>query len=393
MTIIFHEGLPGAGKSYEAVVKRVIPALKAGRKVFAYIDGLNFEKIAEAGELELDDVKRLLVQLQREQMASVYDHVENDALVVLDEAQNFWPQTFGKLGAEITAFVSEHRRRGLDIVLMGQDLRDVHTLWRRRVDQKIIFTKMDVVGKVDSYQWASFKHVGKEKYEKITSGRQKYDTKYFGTYLSHEAGTTNKETFVDERAIIWNSPVFRRWLPLFGIVLVIAIGIIVYMFKGDGLTKSAGAPAAKPAPHSVTTVKVEKSERASPPPAAASAPAAAAPKQQDFIAGLNEKYRVRLSAMMRKAGRAQLIIEWYDAGYRVQERLLAHQIEELGWRMELSAYGEHVILIKGDTRVVATMWPMEPVGRVSRETNNAIRMAGGGRAPKDSVDLAVFDQN
>ena len=45
--IIFHEGLPRSGKSYEAMVKHVLEALKQGRKVFAYVEGLNHEKIAE----------------------------------------------------------------------------------------------------------------------------------------------------------------------------------------------------------------------------------------------------------------------------------------------------------------------------------------------------------
>ncbi|MGL6388160.1 zonular occludens toxin domain-containing protein [Aeromonas hydrophila] len=36
--LIFHEGLPGSGKSYEALVSHIIPRLKDGRTVDAYID-------------------------------------------------------------------------------------------------------------------------------------------------------------------------------------------------------------------------------------------------------------------------------------------------------------------------------------------------------------------
>lgn len=52
--LIFHEGLPGSGKSYEALVSHIIPRLKDGRTVDAYIEGLNFEKIAELAEITLE---------------------------------------------------------------------------------------------------------------------------------------------------------------------------------------------------------------------------------------------------------------------------------------------------------------------------------------------------
>lgn len=44
--IIFHEGLPGSGKSYEALVKHIIPSLEKGRKVYARLNGFNYEKVS-----------------------------------------------------------------------------------------------------------------------------------------------------------------------------------------------------------------------------------------------------------------------------------------------------------------------------------------------------------
>ncbi|MDC6258787.1 type II secretion system major pseudopilin GspG [Ralstonia solanacearum] len=58
--LIVHEGLPGAGKTWEAVVKRLIPALQKGRKVYARINGLDHAKIAEVAGVELERVKELL---------------------------------------------------------------------------------------------------------------------------------------------------------------------------------------------------------------------------------------------------------------------------------------------------------------------------------------------
>ncbi|GAA7769411.1 zonular occludens toxin domain-containing protein [Helicobacter pylori] len=392
MTIIFHEGLPGAGKTYEAVNKRIIPAIQKGRKVFAYIEGLDHEKIADVAAVPLERCKELLVPVERDQVEKIYDVVANDALVILDEAQNFWPSDFRPLGEPMTKFVTEHRHRGLDIVIMGQDLKDVHNLWRRRVDQKIVFTKLDALGKANKYQWATFKSVGNERFEKVTSGTEAYDPKYFGTYKSHEAGTDNKETFVDSRAVIWSSPLFRKWIPLAGLLAVCGLGYVIYMFKGGGLEGAGKAPVRA---QTVTTVTVTKT--AAPASSATAGPITtqrAASVPSDFIDGLNAKYRPRLTGFFRKKGRAQAVVEWYDDGNRVRERLYANQIEEMGWRLEVSEYAEHVTLVKADRRVVATMWPMDPMGMVSRDTNLGISREGGGTLggrQMGSVDLAVFD--
>ena len=54
---IFHEGLPGSGKSFEAVVNQIIPALKKGRPVYAYINGLNHKKLAELTDKTEEEIK------------------------------------------------------------------------------------------------------------------------------------------------------------------------------------------------------------------------------------------------------------------------------------------------------------------------------------------------
>jgi len=89
--IIVHEGLPGSGKSYEAAVNQIIPALLKGRKVFAYIEGLNHQKFAEVTSLSLERVNELLVPLTKEQVPTIYAHVQNDSLVIIDELQDFFP--------------------------------------------------------------------------------------------------------------------------------------------------------------------------------------------------------------------------------------------------------------------------------------------------------------
>jgi zona occludens toxin len=144
--LIFHEGRPGSGKSYEAAINRIIPALKSGRKVYAYIEGLNHEKFSEVTELPLELIQSLLFQITKDQVKTIHDHVSNDSLVIIDELQDFFPSGRDKLSPEITEFVTQHRHRGLDVIVMGQDYRDCHNLWKRRIDQLYQFTKRDAVG-------------------------------------------------------------------------------------------------------------------------------------------------------------------------------------------------------------------------------------------------------
>jgi zona occludens toxin len=57
MAILFYEGLPGAGKSYEAMATQIIPFLQKGREVVAYIEGLDHERIAVAADMPVERVR------------------------------------------------------------------------------------------------------------------------------------------------------------------------------------------------------------------------------------------------------------------------------------------------------------------------------------------------
>lgn len=189
--LIFHEGLPGSGKSYAAIKDHVVPALRKGRKVFAYIEGLEHDRIALVAGITPERCRELLFQVTREQVPVIYSVVENDAFVVIDELQNHWPTNRQRLGAEITQFITEHRHRGLDILCMGQVLNDCHTMWRNRVDQLVFFYNRDAVGKPNEYKWSVRKRGSDMKFQEVTSGVAAYDPDYFGTYASHTEGTEN----------------------------------------------------------------------------------------------------------------------------------------------------------------------------------------------------------
>lgn len=378
MAITFYEGLPGHFKSYSAMRDEVIPALAKGRKVVAYVEGLDHEKIAALAGITLDQCRELLVQIPREDVPKIYENVTKDALYVIDEVQNFWPSTRGALPPEITQFVTEHRHDGLDIVLMGQDCRDVHPLWRRRIELKIFFQNKAAIGKPMSYsatmQRATLK--GKEVvFENMTSISYEADPKYFGTYKSHTAETTNKETRVDDRSIVWNMPLFRRWLPMAGAVALFAVWYLWDFFHGGlekDLTKdkpalsAAARPPAPPAPPQVQAQQVIHQA----PPAPAEPP--------DIIQELTSKYRPRFLGFIRAGSRQDGWIEWRDSSTSVYQRLSFLDLSGLGWSVMTNPQGSLAILTKGAARIVVTAWPVDrSEGRASESQQERLRRDNG----------------
>ncbi|WP_247539177.1 zonular occludens toxin domain-containing protein [Ralstonia pseudosolanacearum] len=401
---IFHEGLPGSGKSYEAMVRRIIPALQKGRKVYAYMYGLDHEKIAQVAELQVEQVRELLVQLNDDDLKTLNEVVAKDSLLVLDEMQNHWPAETRNMPQWLIKFVSEHRQLGLDIIGMGQLLQGkggVNALWVNRCDQKIVFEKLNVFGSSKKYRWTAYKgtHDGKRiRFNKVQGGSGKYEEKFFGTYQSYQDGADNTETYQDKRTNFLYSRTAR--LILIGAV-IIGIGVkyaVGVLGKGGALEKSLTKQPQTTT--TVTTVTVPASgvaaaaapgagagqvqPQSQPAPPSASRQGTSEALANDYVMAMTDKFRPRLAGVGGSNRRGFAVIEWYDEAFRLKERLQARQLEEFGWAVVPSMYGDHVILVKGATRIAVTSWPMEPFGRASEKQIE--ETAGGERAIRARQD-------
>ena len=359
--IIFHEGLPRSGKSYAACVDHIVPSLKNGRKVFAYIEGLNHEKFAEVTGLSLDRVKELLVQIEADQVKEIYKHVEKDSFVVIDELQDFFPSGRQRQTDEITRFITQHGHDGLDILCMGQDLRDCHALWKRRVQRKIVFTKLTAVGKDNSYKWEAYEAKAGEKFQKITSGVKKYDPKYFGLYASHTTGTTNTFNYQDDRINIFKTKGFRFGLPAFGLILIVAINYLTTFFSEPSFVKSNEIekdPEVLSSPADPSALSAESPSPAAP-PSFSSGPLDYFDK---FASAMGN--RIRLTGTIQIGNRIDAFIEIVDVtAYRVKETFTLTDLRQMGWVDKHWSYG--IELIKEGKSYIASSWPMESWGRVS----------------------------
>lgn len=393
--IVFHEGMPGSGKSYAAMRDHIIPALTKGRKVFARMNGLDRDRIADLVCVDRDDLDQLLFDLAEEEVLNTCRVVDGewklppDCLVVIDELQNFYPQKRAPLDAETTKFIAEHRHRGMDILVMGQLLKDCHRTWVNRTNRKVQFLNRDVVGKADEYRWKIFNgqpdSKGQVIFNEVTGGNLPYDKTLFGTYKSFQDETSNLERLADDRANVFKSKMFRVYLPAFAVLALIAVGYTIYLFRG-GLSKTDTKPKVTPV-MVVTEVeengnKTKKTEiRADTETSQAikvKAPekpvAIAADDWPDVITENAKDHRIRLAAAIRSASGVRIVIEFRDKSNQIIDQFTTAQLKQLGWGIMVSDDLTMVSLARLGQRYVVTAWPIpEPVTKTAKPLEDQIR--------------------
>lgn len=406
MAILFHEGLPRSGKSYEAMANVVIPWLKKGQEVVAYIEGLDSlecqQRIAEAAEMPLDRVQALLFPLTRDDMkprtvkdsrgrevqidGTWIEKTRDNALHVFDEAQNWWGNRV-KASPALTQFVTEHGHRGITVLLMGQSLRDVHALWRRRVDQKFVFLKLTALGSAKRYRVTVYKGQGDDQFVKVSDRIGKYDPKYFGTYKSHVDDDIITDTYTDDRVNVLKTGAFKWGIP-FALLLAIWGGKIAWDFFHPEQFQDSVSHVPRETPQAVGGAVIPRP--VSPAPAPAPAPVSK-PKsvQERHFLKLTENARPRLVGLIsRPGGRVDGVVEWVESGARVVERMSLDQIRVLG--VSVVQIGAAVRLTVGEWDVLVTMWPTEADGRVSEARHELIRGNRSGGVISDHPQFVVM---
>lgn len=396
--ILFYEGLPRSGKSLNAIKEYVVPMLKKGRTVYAYIEGLNHQKIAELSDITLEKCEDLLMQLKREEVLKWPQIVTNDAFLVIDEAQNFYPNSRKVSTPELISAVAEHGHRGLDILLMGQVFSDVDKLWTGRCAQRVLFQKREAAGKPDEFSQIIYKPIivgDRTKWQELKRIKGiPYDKNFFGAYASHQSDTDNKDTLIDDRANVWNTTLVRRTLPIFAFIALLSLAYLIYMFMGGGLQRSLTPN--KPLQNKGLTLQQLKLQSEaqsinsipSKPPYTQLQPITKqtplTQEQQpiqvqnelaatDEIDELDKLGRSRLSGFIKSKTKMIGLIEWRSNDFKVLQRLTFQQIKAMGYLVLLDADNSVAILTNGLKRHVVTSWPViDSDGQVTQSRINLI---------------------
>lgn len=371
---VVHEGLQGSGKSYEAVVEHIIPALARRRPVVAFVDGLDSQKLAPLASalapdrpLTPEEVDGLLTRLDRSEVPTFYERVPRNALIVLDELQNFWPQERKPLSAPLREFISEARHHGRDFVLLTQNFKDCHAFWRRRTQRKILFVKATAFGLERRYTRTVAEATDEEKWTTTSTTFRTYDPKYFGSYASHVADDVSTENYQAKSASMFRGALFRYVLPAMGLVALFAIWNVWDFFHPK-----------HPPPQQAQSASLSAHVPGAAAPASASQPqpdkASDNEESTDPLSYAFDKLRPRLAAYMRMGNRTEGVVDFYSSDHRKMS-LTITQIVALGaWVGE--AAGMLLVRYKGHSYYV-TAWPIDVVGKVAEPTQKFI----GGQAP------------
>lgn len=397
--IVFNEGLPGAGKSYDAVARHIVPAIKAGRHVYARLNGLSFEAIADHLKMPVESVRAILHLVEPGDVHGLADVVVQDSLIVIDECHEFYVASRQPLPDDQERFFAMHRHAGLDLILISQFYKRIHGAVRARIERKNLFRKLTALGMNKRYVVSFMAAVAPDRYEKTGSETRKYDPAIFALYQSVAPGTANLDVYEGGGKNVLAGKV--KWVTVGMIVAVAFGGWYLLQFFSGGVALAPAMKAQKSTPATLEPFQRSASVGASAVSAKPAATVKLEPEAQ-YVLDLVSQARPRVAGWIEAEGKGRRgLVEWVASGGQVLERMTFDQLRALGWVVNFREYG--VLLKHGAERVIITAWPRDFGGQYTeqdrRRMDDAYARAPSvsepterKRMPASSIELGVGPQ-
>lgn len=226
-------GSPGSFKSVHVLEKYIIPALKKGRAVYTNIERISAIHIATYFDMNPIDVDSLLHILGREYnddgtyqenpdlIRRFYDNVPNNALIVIDEAQNYFSSRDFKeqYSKDAIAYLTRHRHYGHDVIYITQNIDSVDITFRRNTQMTYMLKRAEHIGAKN----LCFIYVyDRTDLERRHLARLTYtpDKACFKCYASYEGGD------VEEHRKTYNVILRNKGFWAF----IVGLGILLFMY-------------------------------------------------------------------------------------------------------------------------------------------------------------------
>lgn len=223
--IAVYAGLPGAGKSYDAMVK-VMELLLLGRKVFTNIDGLDNEVYLLAICLyikkDMQFLKEHLVFVSNADIAFFPQIAEQNAVFVIDEAHKYFSNREWQTEKNIACchFCSTHRHQGIDIIFITQDIAKIDSQIRSLVEWTYYYKKVNVFGSLVTKRYQCFIYAGGEHDGSPHGSYSKtYNVKVFDCYKSFDDSALKDKGINRSFNIFTSHPIF--WCIPFAVALMV----------------------------------------------------------------------------------------------------------------------------------------------------------------------------
>lgn len=253
--ITFFVGLPGSGKSYEAIL-RVVDNLRSRRVVCTNIEGLETEECQDYLRNLLDmseyEFRRYLIILDAEQVKKFWQtqkvhylrHRFNDeldifedfdepveelicpkkSLIIIDEAhKHFNCRDYQeKANRELSDWASTHRHEGYDVIFITQNISKVEKQVRTLCNRCYFFTKIDFLGDLVKNKYTcNIYHGDEHEGKSLQKFTRSYRPEFFPCYKSFTADDI-KETAFMAKINILKHPIFYA--------IPVVICLVLYMF-------------------------------------------------------------------------------------------------------------------------------------------------------------------
>ncbi|PZU29333.1 MAG: hypothetical protein DI584_03115 [Stenotrophomonas sp.] len=373
--LVFNEGVPRAGKSYDAVRSHILPSLKKGRRVFARLNGLDKPKIAEHLKMQLSDIDQLLILVDTKDVRMRFTCTQDesgkwcipdefkDALVVIDEVHEFYVNERLPLPAPIENFWALLGQNGGDAVIMTQWINRVHQAIRARIERKNVFQKLTAIGLKSKYRVTYWHTTSPGKYEKVGGKTEKYDPAIYPLYHGYAPGSENTEVYEEGGTNVWLSLLPKA--VAFGLVACVGVYFFIGFFFNGAKKEEKPADAAAVTAQAEPTMVFDENGRYVRTEGEGARTAPTEKEKPDpykglspdvrFIAELKDRGRVRLAARAEVDGRNRGWIEWVNDSGEVVEYMEVAAIETLGFTATWANYG--VRLEAAGQVIIATPWP------------------------------------
>ena len=230
--IIGFTGTPGSGKTYEAVEK-ILHNLMKGKVIYTNIDGMfdpecqeMIKSVCNLSDLALTIQLR---QLEPDQIADFWMHIEPRCLVVLDEIHKWfsnrdWNDPKNK---QFGYWASTHRHYGYDVVLITQNIERVDAAVRSLLEWNYVYRKVNFLGSAVQRFYLCYSYGGDDTSGRpLATNKRRYKPAIFRCYKSYVSSDI-KEMPIMKHVNVFKHPVF--------FLIPIALCASLYMFSKSSL--------------------------------------------------------------------------------------------------------------------------------------------------------------
>jgi len=197
MALNFYCGSPGAGKTYHVVKEVVIQALLNKKNIITNLP-LKTAEIYKAFPQLFEQANYIQI-IKEDRIKEIHKIVDTDKyadwIIIIDEAHDYWPSNEAMKDDNFKSWLSQHRHKFQNIVMITQDFSNINKFVRSMVQERFEFEKNESKGSEKSYMQDFFLKQSKKRVDRKIC---RYDPKYYQFYRSHDVGM-EEAGFKEER--------------------------------------------------------------------------------------------------------------------------------------------------------------------------------------------------